>query len=117
MAADDFSLVPTWVIPEPPEFHNVITPSKSFKKEYINVSATPIERYKLIFTGLSDANYGTLRSHVKARYGGYDVFAWISVPSYIESGANMTGRWVDGTLDAQPRANGWDVEIIFEKDT
>jgi len=117
MAADDFTLIPTWVKPLPSKFYNVVTKSESGKKEYQNISTTPTKQFELKFQGLSDTDYDSLRAHYEARYGGYDSFSWQSVPSYIESGANMTGRWKDKSLKAKARATCWDVTIIFEKDT
>ena len=122
MAADDFSLMPTWVYPEEPEYHNIITPSESMKKEYLNLSVTPIEKFRLVFEGLSDANFKVIRDHVKGRYGGYDSFAWLNayIPAYVLAflgltTENLTGRWVDGSFKATPKANYFDVEITFEK--
>jgi hypothetical protein len=123
MAADDFSLVPTWVYPEEPEFHNIITPAESMKKQYQNLSATPWRRFRLVFKGLSDTNFWALYNHFYGRYGGYDSFSWQSVPSYIDTdqdgtpdGSNLTGRWVDKSFSFRPLANGWDAEVVFEVD-
>ncbi len=124
MAADDFTLLPTWVYPLEPEYHNVITPSESMKKEYLNRSATAIEKFRLVYEGLSDANFEVLRDHQMGRYGGYDNFAWLSaaIPAYIIAlldlgGGDLDGRWVKGTFKATPKSNSWNAEIIFEKAT
>jgi len=124
VAADDFTLKPTWVFPSEPEFYNVVTPSESMKKEYLNISATPVEKFRLKFDGLSDANFEILRDHYKGRYGGFDNFAWknAAIPSYILSLLGLTtedidGRWIQGTFNATPKANSWDAEITFEKAT
>ena len=123
MAADDFTLTPTWVIPENPEYHNMISKSDSMKKEYFNISSTPTEKFKLKWDGLSDADFKTLYDHVKGRYGGYDLFAWLNanIPSYLLTllgltSENLSGRWVDGTFKFNPKAKFWTAEIIFEKD-
>lgn len=122
MAADDFALTPTWVYPEEPEYHNVITQSESQKKDYQNVSTTSIEKFKLKFEGMSDANFKTLYDHQKGRYGGYDLFAWLNanIPAYIKTllgitSENLSGRWIFGTFKFTPKAHSWDAEIIFEK--
>lgn len=115
MAADDFTLVPAWVIPIEPKYNNEVTPSESMKKERMNISATPVKYFRLKFEGMSDADWGTFLAHFNGRYGDYDQFSWQSVPSYIESGANMDGHWVKGSLQPTPRARSWDWEVVFEK--
>ena len=122
MAADDFALTPTWVYPEEPEYHNVITQAESQKKDYQNVSTTSIEKFKLKFEGMSDANFKIFYDHQKGRYGGYDLFAWLNanIPAYIKTllgitSENLSGRWISGTFKFTPKAHSWDAEIIFEK--
>ena len=116
-AGDPFSLTPHVVEPLEPEYYNIITPSESMKKEYINLSATPIEQYKLTFKVLTNTQRGTLKAHFEDQSGGYYVFSWQSVPSYINSGANISGRWVDGSLKMSPiGADQWACSIMFEKD-
>ncbi len=123
MAADDFALTPTWVQIEEPEYNNVITQSESMKKEFMNIATTPIEKFKLKFEGMSDANFKTLYDHYKGRYGGYDVFAWLNanIPAYIKTllgltTENLSGRWVTGSFKPKVRAKSFDAEIVFEKD-
>jgi len=122
MAASDFTLVPTLVVPDEPEFNNLETPSESMKKNYLNLSSTPILRYKLIFEGMSNTNFWALHKHVYDRYVGYDSFSWQSVPAYIDTdmdgtpdGSNLTGRWVKDTFKFDPGPDSWDAEIVFEK--
>lgn len=116
MAADDFSLVPSEVIELTPIFNNVITESESMKKEFLNLSTTALRQYQLTFNVLTTANKDVLLAHYNARYGGYDEFTWTSVPSYIESGTNITGRWVDGSLQITPVGNKyWKCSITMEK--
>jgi len=116
-AGSDFSLTPQEVVILEPAYHNVITTSESMKKEYLNISATPIEKYRLKFKSLSNTDRGTLLTHYKDQSGGYYPFAWKSVPSYIGSGANITGRWIDGSLKMDPiGADRWQCTIMFEKD-
>jgi len=115
-AGSAFSLEPDVVITLEPEYYNVITPAESAKKEYMNIASTPIERYKLEFAGLSDTDRDTLLTHYKDQYGGYHSFSWQSVPSYIGGGANITGRWVDGSLTMDPLLGRyWKCSIQFEK--
>lgn len=123
MAADDFSLMPTWVENEPPEFHNVITQTEGFKKDYQNISVNAIEKFKLIYTGLSDANAKVLRDHYNARYGGYDSFAWKNayIPTFLKNilgltTEDLTGRWIDGSLSLRVRSSCYDAEIVFERE-
>ena len=115
-AGDAFSLTPNLVTPIVPNYHNVITPSESMKKEYLNVSATPIEQWKLRFKSLTSANMNVVLTHYKDQSGGYYEFSWQSVPSYVNSGANITGHWVHDSLTISPNGEQhWTVEIIFEK--
>ena len=123
MAADDFTLLPTWVYPDVPEYHNIETQSESMKKEYYNLSSTPVERFRLKFEGMSDANFKILFDHYKGRYGGYDEFAWLNayIPAYIKTllgitTEDLTGRWVNGSLKFDPKPKSWDAEVVFEKE-
>ena len=116
-AGDAFTLTPSKVTPEDPRYHNVITESESQKKEYLNIAATPIERYTLVFKALSKADMETLRDHYRDQSGGYYLFSWQSVPSYIDSGANISGRWMDRSFKRTGiGANRWMCQIKFEKD-
>jgi len=117
MAADDFTLEPNVVTELEPIYNTISTDSESMKKEYLNLSTTPVEQYELKFKALSTANKDTLIAHYKARYGGYDSFAWTSVPAYIGSGSNITGRWIPGSLKISPIGNSlFTCSINFEKD-
>ena len=117
-AGGDFTLHPELVVTLEPQYYNIITPSESQKKEYMNISATPIERFQLFFKALTDTDRDTLIAHYKDNYGGYHSFPWKSVPTYINSGANKTGRWVDGSLKMDPtHKEYWKCSIIFETDT
>ena len=116
-AGEAFTLVPNVVKTIPPEYYNVITQSESAKKEYMNIASTPTEPYELLFHALSDTDRDTLLTHYKENYGGYHSFSWQSVPSYIGSGANITGRWVDGSIDMAPIGRSrWRCSIAFEKE-
>jgi hypothetical protein len=120
----DFTLVPTRVIPLPPEYNNMITQAEGQKKQFQALATVPVERFKLVFERMSDANYLTLITHWNSMYGGALSFSWTSVPTYIDTnrdgtadGTAMTGRWVDGSL-SEPVVNAYDVgdiSIIFEK--
>lgn len=119
----DFALTPTWVFPERPEYHNVITQSESMKKEFFNISSTPTEKFQLKFEGMSDANFKILYDHQKGQYGGYALFNWLNanIPAYIKTllgltTENLSGRWVDDTFNFNPKSHSFDAEIIFEKD-
>jgi len=118
----DFSLMPTWVDPLEPEYNNVITPTESMKKEYMNISTNATEKFKLKFEGLSDANFKTLFDHYKGQYSGYASFAWKNayIPSYILTllgltTEDLTGRWVGKTFKFSPQAHSWTAEVVFEK--
>lgn len=116
MAGEVFTLEPLDVIPLEPEYHNVITQSESVKKDYQNISTTPTRKYKVIFKPMTTANRDVLVNHFEAQYGGYHPFSWQSVPSYIGSGANMTGRWIDDSLEISMVSHMWQCTILFEKD-
>jgi len=125
MAAANFGsgVTPTWVTPLEPEFHNIITPMESMKKNYMNVSgSTPVFRYKLVWNSMTDAKFWALYNHFYSAKGGYDSFLWTSVPAYIDAnhdgtadGADMTGRWVAGSFKFQLDPKSWKAEIIFEE--
>jgi len=122
MAADDFTITPTWVDVLAPLYPNIITVSENYKKDYQNLSGVPVEKFRLRFNGLSDANAETLYEHYKGRYGGYDDFAWkaANIPSYINDycdlgGTDLTGRWIDKSWKDAIQSRAHNVEIIFER--
>uniref|UniRef100_A0A6M3IG39 Uncharacterized protein n=1 Tax=viral metagenome TaxID=1070528 RepID=A0A6M3IG39_9ZZZZ len=122
MAADDFTITPTWVDVVDPIFNNVVTLSENYKKDFQNISDIPIERFVLRFIGLSDADAETVYEHYKSRYAGYDDFAWktAAIPTYINGfcdlgGADLAGRWIDGSLKITHGAYHVDMELTFEK--
>lgn len=122
MAASDFSLMPTLVIPEEPEYHNIESQADSMKKEYFNISSTPVERFKLKFDGLSDSDFKILYDHVKARYGGYGLFDWLNayIPGYLKTllgitSGDLSGRWVDGSFRFDVKPKHFTAEIVFER--
>jgi hypothetical protein len=114
-AGSAFTLVPNEVITLEPEYHNVITESESMKKDYQNISTTKVQKYELKFKVLTNANRDILLTHYEDQSGEYHSFSWQSVPSYIGSGANITGRWVKGSLKMSIISNRWKCSIIFEK--
>jgi hypothetical protein len=86
------------------------------KKEYYKLTDTPLLRYRLKFTAVTTAVMNNILSHYDAQYASYSEFDWTSVPSYIEGGANLAGRWVDESLRISPLGmKYWNVELIFEK--
>ena len=115
-AGDAFTMVPTSVITEEPVYNNVESPTETQKKEYFNVAATPIQRYRLEFMGKTHAERQAIINHFNDQYGSYHNFSWQSVPSYINSGANITGRWVKGTYKESPVGSKWRINISFEKE-
>jgi len=118
-AGATFTFIPTWVFPEEPQFGVMITSTETMKKEYYLLSgSSSIDRYRLVFSGVSDAGYngtGGIRTHFRAQNGGYQSFKWATIPSYILS-SSVTGRWVAGSLKETPNANYWDLELTFEHD-
>ena len=115
MAADDFTTATSEVVEISPDFHNVVTPSESMKKEYLNLSTTSLKRYDIKFNAQTTAVKDVILAHYNARYGGYDSFIWTSVPSYVNSGANLTGRWVDKSIKFTPIGyKRWNITIQFE---
>lgn len=114
--ASNFSVTPTWVYPLEPQYHNVITQAESMKKRYYNVSGTSISQFRLVFDGLSNTQHTTLRNHYNECKGEYDSFTWTSVPSYIESGNDMVGRWLTGSFKEDTKSKYWECEIVFEVD-
>lgn len=123
MADSDFTILPTWVIVEEPEYHNIESQSDSMKKEYFNLSYTPTEKFKLKFDGLSDSQFKILYDHYKERYGGYALFVWLNayIPTYIKTllgitTGDLSGRWVGGSFKFNPKPKYFTAEITFEKD-
>lgn len=122
MAADDFAHTPTWVDVLEPVYPNVISATDTMKKDYQNLSTTPVERFVLKFRGVSDANAELIYEHYKGRYGGYDSFVWLNanipaeVIDLLDLGAGtLTGRWVEGSFKIVTKARSYDIDITFEK--
>jgi len=116
MAADDFTIAPSEVVEIVPVFNNVVTDSESMKQEYLNLSTTSIQRYKIKFNAKTTAEKDAVLAHYNGRYAGYDEFIWTSVPAYVNSGANLTGRWVTGSLQFTPIGyKRWNISITFQK--
>jgi len=113
MAADDFSMTVAWVYPLDRDFYNVRSQSESGKIEVANIATSSTKRFRLLFKGLSNTDYATLRTHYDTQLGGYDEFSWTNPPASVSAGA-LTGRWVDGSWTVDPLALGWNVELTFE---
>ena len=114
-AGDAFTVKPYIAIPETPDYNNIISESESMKKEYLNLSATPVERWQLHFKALTSTEMNAILTHYKDQSGGYYAFSWQSVPTYINSGSNMTGHWVDKSWKVSQTSNKWSVQVSFEK--
>jgi len=97
-AGSAFSLVPNEVITLEPEYNNVQSQTESMKKEYYNISINAVEKYQLNFKALTNAERDILLTHYKDQSGDYHNFSWESVPEYVNSGVNITGRWVKGSV-------------------
>lgn len=125
MAGPNLSgVTPTLVTPLEPKYHTIVTQAESMKKSFINFSgSTPVYQYKLKWEGVSDATfYSKIHYHYEQCLGGYDSFTWKDVPGYIDAnhdgtadGADMTARWVEGSLKMKPNPNDFDVEGILEQ--
>lgn len=114
-AGSAFSVVPNIVLTLAPEYNNVESQTESMKKEYYQVSAAAVEKYRLTFNAETSAERDTILTHYKDQSGGYYPFSWTSVPSYIGSGANITGRWIDKSLKMTQNSNMWKITLDFEK--
>ena len=118
MAAANFATAPSEVVELSPDYNNIITPTESMKKEFLNLSTTPIRRYRLKFNSKTTAVKDAILAHYDSAYGGYDDFTWTSVPAHVNSGGNITGRWVDGSMQFTPIGYKlWNISIEFEKST
>lgn len=115
-AGSPFTVVPNVVITIEPEYNNVQSKTESMKKEYFNISSNSVDKYQLEFKVLSDAGRDVILDHFNDQSGGYHNFSWQSVPSYIGSGANITGRWIQGSLKMTQNSNKWKIMINFEKE-
>lgn len=119
MAAPNFDITPTWVIPVEDKYNVLSTRSDSFKKEYNLLSTIPNRSYKLIITGVTDTDFlNRVEGHWRGVSGTFAAFHWITVPSYIDggggTGVSMYGRWATKP-NFKPKAKSWDVQLIFEK--
>jgi phage-related protein len=86
------------------------------KKEYYDISATAVQKWDLTFKAVTSTVMNTILTHFNDQSGGYHNFSWQSVPDYINSGANITGRWIKGSLRITPNSNKWKITVSFEKE-
>lgn len=110
----DFTWTPNWVRPQKPTFPVLVTEAESGKKQRGLLDTAAARTYRLSFEGVSDAVRNAIKDHYEAQYGEYSKFSWTTVPSYINEGSSMDVYYVD--YDEDPLANGWDIDIVFEKD-
>jgi len=114
--AANFTVTPHLVTIESKEYNIIETQSEDMKKEYYKLSDTPTVRYRLHFKAVSSSTMGTILAHYDSAFGSYDSFSWTSVPSYIEAGASLTGRWVNDSIKiSEVGMKFWNVQILFEK--
>ena len=114
----DFTTLPSEVIEVSPEYHNIITQTESMKKEFLNLAATPVRKYRLKFNAQTTAVKDAILAHYDGQTGGLTAFSWTAaaVPAHVNSGAAMTGRWVDGSIQfAGIGYKRWNISIEFEK--
>lgn len=115
-AGDPFTMIASEVTTLEPVYNNVETPTESMKKEYFNIATTPLEQYELFFKARTDAQRDVILTHFNDQLGSHHDFSWTSVPNYIDSGNNITGRWVKGSFQMSVIGNKWNVTIQFEKE-
>jgi hypothetical protein len=116
MSGEAFTIVPNEVVTVEPQYNNVSSITESMKKEHFGVSGNSVDRYQLLFKVRNDTERDAILTHYKDQKSNLFSFPWQSVPSYIGSGANITGRWVPGSLQMPTNSNKWRVSLDFEKD-
>ena len=109
------SVTPTWVTPIRELYNANISPGRFTYRNYYLLSPTPQLQYRLDFLSITDSDYAVLLAQWRDVSGNYSAFDWNTVPSYIESGATMRGRWI-GQPEINPKARSWDISLVFEKD-
>ena len=114
-AGDAFTITPNSVLELVPEYNNVISQTESMKKEYFNISANAVRKFKLEFKAVTSTVRNAILDHYKAQSGGYYPFSWQTVPSYIDSGANIIGRWVEESYNESHASNKFKISLTFEK--
>ena len=121
--ANDFSIMPTWVHVEEPEFNILISKSENMKKDRQLISSNALYRFRLVFTGISDANMNTIWEHYIAVKGSYSSFLWKNafIPAIIKTlmditSQDITMRWIEGTFSPTIRPHGFDLEIRAEQE-
>ena len=123
MSASNFTgVTPTLVTPYAPSFNVITTQSESMLKNYLNLSgSSPVYRYSLKFTNVSDDDHAVILSHWIESKGGAEPFLWETVPPYIDGdfdgvadGTSMLGHWVPRSFKQKPNAYSWDITLKFE---
>lgn len=94
-AGGDFTLLPQLVTELEPSYNTVDHRYGEHENGHSNTSSTPILRYRLNFKALTTANKDTLLVTRKTVWR-ISLLRVKSVPTYIGSGANITGRWLRG---------------------
>ena len=116
--ADLPDVTPTWVYPEGDQYSVVTTIAETGRIEYDMTSYYPIEKFRLVWSGVTDGDFAALLAHYRSVTGEYGIFDWNSVPSYIDGGdglgVTMAGRWT-GKPKWTPNAKSWNLEMVFEK--
>ena len=115
--ARSFYWRPTYVTPVEPEFTVIITIADSFKKDYQLLDTNSMRMFDLSFSGVSDSGRNAIaKHHSSAATGPYAVFAWTTVPSYLNSGSTLNVRYIAGSFKQEPQARSWDLSMSFEVD-
>lgn len=114
-AGSAFVVTPNSVVELVPEYNNVQSQTESMKKEYFQISATAVKTYELNFNAATQAERNTILTHYNDQSGGYYPFSWQTVPSYIGSGSNITGRWIEKSYNESHASNKFKISIKFEK--
>ena len=114
----NFTIAPSEVVESSPIFNNIITEMESMKKEFLNLSTTSLKRYTIKFNAKTTAVKDSILLDYNGRYGGHEEFIWASVPAHVNSGANLTGRWIDNSIKFTPVGyKMWNINIQFEVST
>ena len=112
----NFTMNPNEVVESEPIYNNAITESDSQKKAFLNLSTDGVKRYTLTFDVLTTVQKDAFLTHWNGELGGYTEFTWTTVPAHVHAGANLTGRWVDGSLVITGIAHRyWKIQVTFEE--
>ena len=109
---------PNNVVPLREEENVLETPTDSFHKQVYQLDTDMLQEWEIVYQNISKARRDLIRAHWEGQSGPYSSFT-LTPPSYINSGNNITVKYMKGGYLEEPIINtngqGWNVTLRVEK--